>query len=65
MKKRLFVLLEHAKLFEKIFQGRNFDVMKKHFKTYIAGFSGAKELRIKLMACQNAKEAEKIIVAYL
>ena len=65
LKKRLFVLLEHAKLFEKIFQGRNFDVMKKHFKTYIAGFSGAKELRIKLMACQNAKEAEKIIVAYL
>ncbi len=35
--------------------------MKKHYKAYINGFEGAKELRIKLMEAKNSKEAEKII----
>ena len=38
--------------------------MKKHFKSYVAGFPGAKELRIKLMVCKNAKETEKILKDY-
>ena len=58
---RLSILLEHAKLFEKINKGKKFDVMKKHFKSYVCDFPGAKELRIKLMACKNAKEVEKIL----
>lgn len=53
---KLSVLLEHAKLFEKINRGRNFDVMKKHFKSYVSGFPGAKELRVKLMACKNVSD---------
>lgn len=61
LNKKLSVLLEHAKLFEKINKGKKFDVMKKHFKAYASGFSSAKELRIKLMACGNASEVEKII----
>ncbi|MEK7627734.1 MAG: tRNA-dihydrouridine synthase [Patescibacteria group bacterium] len=65
LSKKLFVLLEHTKLFTKIFKGKNFDIMKKHFKSYATGFPGAKELRIKLMACQNADEVEKIINSYL
>ena len=64
MSGRLSILLEHANLFEKINKGKKFDVMKKHFKSYISGFPGAKELRIKLMACQNAKETEKILKDY-
>jgi len=68
IKEKLSILLEHAKLFEKINPpaggGRNFNVMKKHFKSYVSGFPGAKELRIKLMACKNAKETEKIILAF-
>ena len=64
-KEKLLVLLEHTKLFEKINKGREFDIMKKHFKSYISGFPGAKELRIKLMASKNAEEAEKIILAFL
>ena len=62
---RLSTLLEHAKLFEKINKGKKFDVMKKHFKSYVCDFPGAKELRIKLMACKNAKEAEKVMLLFL
>lgn len=62
---KISILLEHAKLFEKINKGQNFDVMKKHFKSYVCDFPGAKELRIKLMACKNAKEVEKIILVFL
>lgn len=53
---RFSVLLEHANLFEKINKGANFNVMKKHFKSYVSGFPGAKELRAKLMACKNVSD---------
>ena len=35
--------------------------MKKHFKAYVNGWDGAKELRMKLMECESAKEVEKVI----
>lgn len=53
---KLSVLLEHANLFEKINKGPNFNVMKKHFKSYVSGFPGAKELRVKLMTCKNVSD---------
>ncbi|MDO8504759.1 MAG: tRNA-dihydrouridine synthase [Candidatus Liptonbacteria bacterium] len=60
--KNLRVMLEHAKLFEKLFTGiKPFDVMKKHFKAYVSGFDGAKELRAKLMLAKNAADVEKIL----
>ncbi|TSD03360.1 MAG: tRNA-dihydrouridine synthase [Parcubacteria group bacterium Athens0714_16] len=69
---KLKILLEHTKLFVKIFgdgpacAGRkHFDVMKKHFKAYVNGWDGAKELRTKLMETKNAKDVEKIIHEYL
>jgi len=65
---KLEILIEHTKLFEHellLPKHKNFAVMKKHFKAYINGFEGAKELRIKLMETQNAKEVEKIILAFL
>ena len=65
VKEKLFALLEHTKLFEKINKGRKFDVMKKHFKSYVSGFIGAKELRIKLMISKNAEDVEKIILSFL
>ena len=63
-KEKLSILLEHTKLFEKINKGAHFNVMKKHFKSYVSDFPGAKELRIKLMNCKNAKEVEKIILNF-
>jgi tRNA-dihydrouridine synthase len=39
--------------------------MKKHFKAYVNGFDGAKELRAMLMQTHNVKEVEKIIHNFL
>lgn len=72
IKKTLKILVEHTKLFEKLVQpkppigqGKSFAVMKKHFKAYVSGWDGAKELRIKLMNAENAKEVEKIVSKFL
>ena len=63
---KLKVMVEHTKLFEKLLGKRkNFAVMKKHFKAYVNGFDGAKELRVKLMETENAKEVEVIIKDFL
>ncbi len=59
---RLSVLVEHTKLFEELLGDiKSFAIMKKHFKAYVEGFDGAKELRMKLMEATNAAEVEKII----
>ncbi|MEI6238538.1 MAG: tRNA-dihydrouridine synthase [bacterium] len=63
--KRLKIMLEHAKLFEKILsKDKPFDVMKKHFKAYVNGWEGARELRIKLMECDSSKDLEKVVEDY-
>ncbi len=38
-----------------------FDIMKKHYKAYINGFDGAKELRVKLMEAQDVNDVEKLL----
>ena len=64
-KKKLEVMAEHTKLFEKLFAGhKNFNIMKKHFKAYASGFDGAKELRIKLMGAKTAKEVGEIVESF-
>ncbi len=66
LKEKLKVLIEHTKLFEKEFKGiKSFDVMKKHYKAYVNGFDGAKELRIKLMETKNVRDVEKIVKDFL
>lgn len=62
VKEKLLVMLEHTKKFEQeLGTVKNFAVMKKHYKAYVNGFDGAKELRTKLMETQNAGEVEKIV----
>ncbi|OIO48925.1 MAG: hypothetical protein AUJ34_02110 [Parcubacteria group bacterium CG1_02_41_12] len=58
---KLRVLIEHAKLYEKLIKHKSFAVMKKHFKAYVSGWDGAKQLRVKLMDAENAEEVEEII----
>jgi nifR3 family TIM-barrel protein len=66
IRKRLEILVEHAKLFEKTFRDiKNFDVMKKHFKAYVNGWNGAKELRIKLMMTEDSKAVDNLIRKHL
>ena len=67
-KEKLQVLIEHTQIFEKKLlkpKHKSFAVMKKHFKAYVNGFDGAKELRAKLMETENAKQVEKIVNDFL
>ncbi len=62
---RLKILLEHTKLFEELLGDiKSFAIMKKHFKAYVEGFEGAKELRVKLMETNSVGEVEEIIKAF-
>lgn len=63
---RLRVAVEHTYLYEELLGDiKNFALMKKHFKAYVEGFSGAKELRVQLMESQNAGEVERRIEDFL
>lgn len=63
---RLRVLVEHTKLFEELLGDiKNFAIMKKHFKAYVEGFPGAKELRMELMDAHNAAEVERSVQAFI
>jgi len=66
LKKKLMIMLEHVDIFQKEMQGiKGFHVMKKHFKAYVCGFKGARELRFKLMAAENFEEIRKITQNYI
>jgi nifR3 family TIM-barrel protein len=66
LREKLKVMVEHTKLFEKMLGGvKNFAIMKKHYKAYVNGFDGAKELRVKLMDAENAEQVEKIVNNFL
>ncbi len=63
---RLLVAVEHTTLYEELLGDiKSFAIMKKHFKAYVEGFPGAKELRMRLMETTNAQEVEKIINDFL
>lgn len=59
--RRLSVLAEHIRLFGQLLPWKNFATMKKHFKAYVSGWRGAKELRERLMACATGEEAAAIL----
>src|ERR1035437_758138 len=68
LQEKLKVLIEHVQIFDEQLlklKYKNFATMKKHFKAYVNGFDGAKELRVKLMETENAKQVEKIINDFL
>jgi nifR3 family TIM-barrel protein len=65
VKEKLHIAIEHTKLFEQLLGDiKSFAIMKKHFKAYVEGFPGAKELRMELMEAANAAEVERIINAF-
>lgn len=66
LEEKLKVMVEHTKLFEEVLaKYKNFAIMKKHYKAYVHGFDGAKELRVKLMEAENASEVENITNEFL
>lgn len=59
---RIETLAEHIKLFDELLgDASNFATMKKHFKSYISGWDGAKELRTRLMEAHNAEDARIVL----
>ncbi|MBX4215814.1 tRNA-dihydrouridine synthase [Candidatus Parcubacteria bacterium] len=63
---KLKVMVEHTRLFEKKLGGvKSFAVMKKHYKAYVNGWDGAKELRMKLMETESSDGVEAIVTGYL
>ena len=65
LKERLAVMAEHTKLFEELLPHKNFAIMKKHYKAYVNGFDGAKELRAELMEAKNADTIAAIAARFL
>lgn len=66
LKEKLEVMVEHTKLFEELLGDiKNFALMKKHYKAYVNGFDGAKELRVKLMEANSVGEIESIVKEFL
>lgn len=66
VEQRLRTAVEHAKLFEELLGDiKSFAVMKKHFKAYVEGFPGAKELRMRLMETESATQVEGEIETFL
>lgn len=66
IEERLNILIEHTKLYEeKLGDIKNFAIMKKHYKAYVNGFDGAKELRMELMEANNSKEIEQKVRDFL
>ena len=70
---KLHVALEHTRLFESLYGPakngerwlRDFANMKKHFKAYVNGFDGAKDLRIKMMDAERVEEIESLVHDFL
>ena len=59
---RITALARHTEYFNEFLDGwKNFAIMKKHFKAYISGWDGAKNLRGELMETNSAKEALRIL----
>lgn len=59
---KIKALLEHLALFEELLgTTTNYATMKKHFKAYISGWDGAKELRIRLMETASIADAQVIL----
>ena len=59
--RRLETLAAHISLFGELLPWKNFATMKKHFKAYVSGWRGAKDLRERLMACETGEEAVNIL----
>lgn len=63
---KLSVMLEHTEIFlDELKDHKHFAVMKKHYKAYVHGFDGAKELRVALMESNSYEEMRKHVTTFL
>jgi nifR3 family TIM-barrel protein len=63
---RLRIAVEHTRLFEEMLGDiKSFALMKKHFKAYVEGFSGAKELRMQMMDAADSREIGALVEDFI
>ena len=63
---KLQLLLEHMWLWQDTWgNSKHFPILRKFFKVYANGFSGAQELRMQLMETQTPEETEHVVVSFL
>lgn len=67
IEEKLNAMVEHTKIFEAhLGDIKNFAIMKKHYKAYVNGFDGAKELRMELMEkVSTARDVAEIVENFL
>lgn len=67
IQEKLNAMVEHTKIFEtQLGDIKNFAIMKKHYKAYVNGFDGAKELRMELMEkATNADEVKGVVDRFI
>lgn len=67
LREKLNVMVEHTREFEKrLGDIKNFAIMKKHYKAYVNGFDGAKELRMELMEKGgNSDQVKEVVDRFL
>lgn len=62
---RIQLALKHLRLFDKTYgTTKNYNLMKKFFKSYINSFDGAAEFRAKLMETKTVAEAASLLVNF-
>ena len=66
IEEKLRVLVEHTELFMQLLGDiKSFAIMKKHYKAYVNGWDGAKELRMKLMETKDASGVRAVVDNYI
>lgn len=66
VEEKLRVAIEHTKLFMELLGDiKSFAIMKKHYKAYVNGFPGAKELRMQMMDSHSVEEIENAVNIFL
>jgi nifR3 family TIM-barrel protein len=66
VEEKLRVMAEHTALFEQLLGDiKSFNSMKKHYRAYVTGFDGARELRAQLVGAKDASEVALITAGFL
>ena len=65
IEERLRVMVEHTRHFEELLPFKSFSIKKKHFKSYVGDFPGARELRMQLMEAESGDEVEALVRAWI
>ena len=65
LEERLKVMVEHTELFVELLPFKSLAIMKKHYKAYVKDFSGASELRAKLMEQESVVDIKAVVDDFL